>query len=118
MTIRRTSKLTDQEAPPIDLRHDDNIKVLLENYDKALETRKQAEATIEAAKITLKNRLGNHETAIAADGRTITWCIEHRSEYTVQESDNRVLRIGKPNPGANLEWDMKEFLAWKRKAQT
>jgi hypothetical protein len=80
----------------LDLTGDEAVTAMLADLDKAYEDRQKANAVIEAIKVLIQNRLDNHDSAIAAEYRTITHRIEHRNGYAVEPSDPLVLRIGKP----------------------
>jgi predicted phage-related endonuclease len=57
---------------------------------------KEDEARI---KTELQAKLGDNTYGVLADGRTISWKLQHRNAYTVKAADYRVLRILRARPG-------------------
>jgi hypothetical protein len=85
------------EDDTLDLTTDEALAALLAEFDKAVESRKRANAAIEAIKAVVETKLGNHDNAVAKGCRMITWHVEPRREFTVKASNPKVLRIGKIN---------------------
>lgn len=77
----------------IDLTGDNRALVAVEELTETQAARKRLESTEKALKVELQGKLGEHTYGKLADGRRLSWKLQHRNAYTAPPSDFRVLRI-------------------------
>lgn len=77
----------------IDLSAANHLPVLANERDRLKVRITAAESRIEEIATEFKAALGNHATAILADGRRVSWRTQHRRAYSVAPASFRVLRF-------------------------
>jgi len=87
----------------IDLRGDNWARQLVDELRIASATKKAAIETERQIKTELQAKLGDHSYGLLADGRRISWRVQHRRGYTVAATDPRVLKILKARPDDDEE---------------
>jgi len=78
--------------PPIDLSGDNRMVALLDDRAELKVTEKATKARLEEVETEIKHKLGN-ASAATVGGRTVSWKLQRRAEYTVKASEFRVLRV-------------------------
>jgi predicted phage-related endonuclease len=84
----------------IDLSRDNLATALVDDLTELQRVRKKLDKDERAIKTELTGKLNQHSYGTLADGRVISWKLQHRSGYAVQPSDYRVLKILKAHPEA------------------
>jgi predicted phage-related endonuclease len=79
----------------IDLSADNAIPGLLDERDTLKAIVKANETRLDEIDTDIKGKMGEATYARTADGRTISWKLQHRAEYVAKATSFRVLRVGK-----------------------
>lgn len=85
----------------IDLTSDNRMPVLVDNREHITCSIKQFKEDKDAIDTEIKAKLGSNTYGLLADGRTISWKMQHRSAFQMPEADYRVLKVLKAK-GRNL----------------
>jgi predicted phage-related endonuclease len=80
----------------IDLTRDNRALVLVEDLIETQRASKRLSQQERAIKTELCAKLGEHSFGRLADGRRLSWRLQHRKAYSVEATDYRVLRILNP----------------------
>lgn len=83
------------DGTELDLTKDNRALVLVEELIEMQAGRKRLEAQEDIIKTELQAKLAHHTYGRLADGRRISWKLQHRKAYTAPAADFRVLRISK-----------------------
>lgn len=81
------------DGTEIDLSRDNRALALVDDYVETDAAIKRMEKVCKGIKTELQAKLGEHTYGKLADGRRISWKLQHRKAHTVQASDFRVFRI-------------------------
>jgi predicted phage-related endonuclease len=82
----------------IDLTRDNLALELVDDLAKVQNAAKVLKEDEGRIKTELQAKLGDNTYGTLADGRTISWKLQHRNAYTVKAADYRVLKILKARP--------------------
>jgi predicted phage-related endonuclease len=85
----------------IDLTQDNRALVAVEEFVESQAALKRLGDNVKAIKTELAGKLGENTFGLLADGRCLSFKLQHRKGYTVEPSGSRVLRILKHQPKAN-----------------
>lgn len=77
----------------LDLTADNRMPALVDNREQITATIKQLKEDKETIDTEIKAKLGSNSYGLLADGRTISWKLQHRSAFHMPETDFRVLRV-------------------------
>jgi hypothetical protein len=77
----------------IDLTRDNRALALVEDLIETQRASKRLMQQERAIKTELCAKLGEHSFGRLADGRRLSWRLQHRKAYSVEATDYRVLRI-------------------------
>jgi len=93
------------QGTTVDLSRDNRALELAEDYvfKKAGAARLTKE--LESIKTELQGKIGDNTFATLADGRRLSWRVQHRRGYSVGPSDPRVFRVLGPSKRDNSEVD-------------
>jgi predicted phage-related endonuclease len=80
----------------IDLTRDNRALALAEDLVFKQAGRKRLDTEIEAIKVELQGKMADNSFATLADGRRLSWRVQHRKAYTVEASHPRVFRVLAP----------------------
>jgi predicted phage-related endonuclease len=101
LDFERDAELVKQLYPKdnnttIDLRSNNRALVALEEFTETSAAIKRMQKQERALKAELTAMLGEHSFGDLADGRRLSWRLQHRKAYSVEATDYRVLRILNP----------------------
>lgn len=78
-----------------DLRGDNEMPALLDERDDIIARMKSDGARREEIETAIKGKLGQHSYGLLADGRVVSWRLQHRKGFEVAPTSYRVLKIAK-----------------------
>lgn len=81
------------DGTEIDLTTDNRALTLVEELTETQAGRKRLALVEDVIKTELEAKLGGHSYGRLADGRRISWKLQHRKAYTAPAADFRVLRV-------------------------
>jgi predicted phage-related endonuclease len=81
------------DGSEIDLTQDNRALTLVEDFIQTQAACKRMQKQERALKAELCAKLGEHSFGRLADGRRLSWRLQHRKAYSVEAADYRVLRI-------------------------
>jgi hypothetical protein len=96
----------EKNLEPLDLTGDNELAALCAEYCHLRDHLGECEDRKKEIGAMLKDRLGDHKSAIAPGGYKFSWGLMERPEHVVQAWSGRVLRVTKPKPkkeSANAE---------------
>jgi predicted phage-related endonuclease len=84
------------DGSEIDLTQDNRVLTLVEDFIQTQAACKRMQKQERALKAEICAKLGEHSYGRLADGRRLSWKMQHRKAFSVEATDYRVLRIQNP----------------------
>jgi hypothetical protein len=89
----------------IDLREDNRIHAVVEELTETSAALSRLKKQEGALKAEITGKLGDNTYGLLADGRCLSWKLQHRRAYTAKAGDFRVLRVLKNKPDEDEDDD-------------